>query len=347
MKWSYLVLLFSASILLFSCKAAIITNPTNETIFDFSISDYSESNYLLDSTYSSSFNSYYISGQSNIDISKIEVWVYAEANNPQKRLCRALTNITARPDSGYRYRQMADSDGVVLISNFIKLDQSEYTLNRYAGYITLNNYTATMGKDAIAVSYTITQYTGQEQFGDYVNDMLADSLLSLKLIRTRAQQPPFENPNHAELWNRMLKNIYNLGVKNIQNDPNKFLLKIVKRPTSSTSLEVYIGDQHNINYATNKSYLTLTKMDLRRGVSHDTNWATGGGPDGAFDFLPGKTIDLTNGNIIFPDLKPFSQTLIQRGVQADSIGLNDDIYNKSKTVTANEPIYFYISGSIK
>ncbi len=306
------------------------------------ISNYSENNYLLDSGYASSFVSYYTNGTYNIDVQKVEVWVYAEANNPQRRLNIAYTDLTEKTGQNYydSLRTRGDSDGVRMNGNFIKLDPSEYTLNRYAGYITLGNFTATAGKDVIAVAYTVSVNNGQpQQYGDYANEEPNNKLV-LKMLRTNNQLSPSQDAAHRKLWNRMLKNIYNTGVRNIKNDPSNITVKIVRKPSGVVPQENYIAPGSPAN---SKSYLTLTKLDLRTGIAPNT------APDGAFDFLPNQTIDLTNGNIIFPDLNPFSQTLRVQGVADSIIGSNDSIYSSSKSAVASlgNPIIFYITGTVK
>ncbi len=320
-----------------SQETAINNDPVN----GLNAANYSENNYLLDSSYASNFTTYYSTGTYSIDIQKVEVWVYAEPNNPQRRLNIAFTDLNPKLGPNYydSLRNKSDSDGVTMSGNFIKLDPSEYTLNRYAGYITLANFTSTLNKDAIAVAYTVSQNNGQPvQYGDYANESPNNKLV-LKMLRTRNLQSPSQNPAHGKLWSRMLKNIYSTGVRNIKNDASNLTVKIVKKPSGVVPQESYVGS----GPANGKSYLTLTKLDLRTGITPNSQ------PDGAFDFLPNQTIDLVNGNIIFPDLKPFSKTLRDQGVPDTTIGSNDSIYTSSKSTVGSlpNPIIFYITGTVK
>ena len=120
-------------------KEVNISGGSVETAFDFSIYEYSENNYLLDEKWDTIFTNYYKTGISPIDITEIQVWVYAEPNNPLKRSVFGSDTIGARPLNGYTLTDTSTAiPGHTLVGNFIKLDETEYTVNRYAGYITLN-----------------------------------------------------------------------------------------------------------------------------------------------------------------------------------------------------------------
>lgn len=324
-------------------KEVDITGGTVETPFDIPIWDYSENNYLLDETFKSDFESYYRTGQSTIDITKIEIWVYSEANNPKKRAVLGIDTVTARDPNGYIGQDTASHqiDGHVLLGNFYKLDPSEYTLNRYAGYFTLNGNLQQSGKDAICVAYTVKENGVETQYGDYVENVLSNKRLVLKLIRHSSQQSPDQKPAHARLWERMLKNIYHLGVRNIKNDASSLEFDIYYAPPGVPAEKNYTGT----GPSNGKSYMNLTRLDYRRnGNPTDTTY----GPDGQFDFFPNNTIDLTNGNIIFPIMRPFSTQLQNALVDTSYIGKNDTIYTSSKnTAQSFGNIKFYMRGKAK
>jgi cell surface protein SprA len=99
----------------------------------------------------------------------------------------------------------------------------------------------------------------------------------------------------------MLKNIYNLGVRNVKNDASNLTFNIYYNEPGLPSNPSYTGSG-----PTGRSYLNLVGLDHRVNGDPSSNLPNG---DNYFDFFPNNTIDLLNGNIIFPDLRPFSQRL--------------------------------------
>ena len=309
-------------------KEVNITGGSVETPFEISIWDYAETNYLLDEKDTTQFINYFRNGNVSNDVTEIEVWVYAEPNNPNKRAVVGLTDLTSRPQNGYPPSPTIDSSGFRLNGNFVKLDPSEYTLNRYAGFITLNGNLQPYGKDAIAVAYKINTPQGELQFGDFVRDVGSTARLTLKMLRTNNLQPPDQNPSHRKLWNRMLKNIYNLTVRNVKNDPSSLSFNVYYNEPGQPPNPSYNGTGN----ANGKSYMNLIGLDYRTNANPTDSLPDG---DGYFDFFVNNTIDLTNGNILIPYLRPFSNTLKEKGVDDLIIGKNDTIYTSSKNTAQN------------
>ena len=71
-------------------------------------------------------------------------------------------------------------------------------------------------------------------------------------------------------------------------------------------------------------YFGLDKMDEEGNPN----------PDGKFDFLPGKTILLNSGDIIFPTLEPFGSDL---PIIFNESFQQKDIYDTTKTFAAYGP----------
>ncbi|MCC6866116.1 MAG: cell surface protein SprA [Ignavibacteria bacterium] len=324
-------------------KEVNITGGTVETPFDISIYDYSENNYLLDERWGHFFTRYYTGQSVPLDVTDVQVWVYAEPNNPNKRFVYGVDTLGLKPTGGYVFNDTTTAvPGHVLIGNFVKLDASEFTWNRYAGYITLTGNLQAYGKDAIAVAFKYSDSTGTgKQIGDFVNDVGPNAMLKLRLLRYESQKPPDQDPEYTRLWNRMLKNIYNLGVRNIKNDPTNLDFNIFYTEPGQSPNPTYTGSGPRQG----RSYLNITGLDYRRNGDPSTIVPDG---DNAFDFFPGNTIDLTTGNIIFPSLKPFSETLIQKQIDTTFIGRNELIYVSSKTTVQNSGfIKFSLKGKAK
>ncbi|MCI0449624.1 MAG: cell surface protein SprA [Chlorobi bacterium] len=322
-------------------KEVNITGGSVETPFEIPIWDYSENNYLLDEKDSTLFINYLRNGTVVNDVTEIEVWVIAEANNPSKRAVIAYDSLGNRPANGYSGLPLNDSDGVRLNGNFIKLDESEYTLNRYAGYITLNGNLQQYGKDAIAVAYKVNTSQGTFQYGDFVREVGSTQRLTLKLIRTNFLKSPDQNSNHVKLWNRLLKNIYHLGVRNVKNDPSNLTFNIYYNVTGQPPNPNYDGE----GPVNGRSYMNLVGLDYRVNGNPTDSLPTG---DGYFDFFVNNTIDLTNGNVIIPHMRPFSYALQQAGVSSDYIGRNDTVYKSSKnTAQQSGFLKFILKGVAK
>jgi len=327
-------------------KEVNITGGSVETPFDISIYDYAETNYLLDETWGQYFTSYYTTGITPIDVTQIEVWVYAEPNNPNKRSVYGSDTLGlagTRPAGGYTLQDSTTAVlGRTLVGNFVKLDPSEFTLNRYAGYITLNGNLQSFGKDAIAVAYKYIIGGTEIQVGDFVNDISPSAKVKLRLLRYESQKPPDQDTNYTRLWNRMLKNIYNLGVRNVKNDPSNLTFNVYFTEPGQTPNPQYNGQTPQIS---NRSWMNLTGLDYRVNGQPSDSIPQG---DNAFDFFPGNTIDLVNGNIIFPYLRPFSTTLRQKGVEEVFIARNDTIYTSSKSTAQNVGyLKFSLKGTAK
>ena len=326
-------------------KEVNINGGSVETPFDISIYDYAETNYLLDENWGQYFTSYYTTGITPIDITDIQVWVYAEPNNPNKRAVYGSDTLSRRPANGYILTDSTTAIlGHTLLGNFVKLDPSEYTLNRYAGYITLNGNLQASGKDAIAVAYKYNDVNigNNIQVGDFVNDVSPNAKLKLRLLRYTSQQPPDQDTVYTRLWSRMLKNIYNLGVRNIKNDPSNLTFNIYYTEPGQTSSPQYTGQTSSIS---NRSWMNLVGLDYRTNGNPSDSIPQG---DNAFDFFPNNTIDLNNGNIIFPYLRPFSTTLREKGVEETFIGKNDTIYTSSKSTAQNfGSLKFSLKGTAK
>lgn len=321
-------------------KEVNINGGSTETPFEIPIYNYSENNYLLDESYGPIFEEYYKSGTSPIDITEIEVWITSESNNSQRRLAVGIDTLQAR-GSGYDTTFVPNLDGRIYNSFFKKLDPSEYTLNRYAGYITYNGTITT--PDAVAVAYKVKVNGVETQVGDFVRDVGSNVRLKLKLLRHPNMQPPTQNTNYTRVWNRMLKNIYSLGVRNVKNDPNNLSFNIYFTPPGLPPTPNYEGE----GPYSGRSWMNITRVDYRvNGNPSDTTSFPKG--DNIFDFFPGNTIDLLNGNIIFPILQPFGQNFIDKQIDTSKIGNNQLIYNSSRQfVQENANIKFILKGTAK
>jgi cell surface protein SprA len=175
-----------------------------------------------------------------------------------------------------------------------RLDQSEFTVNKELGFISLRNAFNPDGVLGVSFEYT---YGGQTyQVGEFSTDpVTAPSALIVKLLKGTAQNP------QLKIWDLMMKNVYDLGAMDIQKD--NFKLNIVYRNDSVGTDMQYVsvgGDKIK-----NKILLQAFNLDNldSKNEAH---------PDGIFDFIPGYTILPSSGRIIFPELEPFGFNLAKK-----------------------------------
>ena len=172
------------------------------------------------------------------------------------------------------------------------LSSSEYTLNSTLGYISIKS--ALNADEVLAVAYEYT-YNGQVyQVGEFSSDITTtDQCLYLKMLKSTTSSPALP------MWHLMMKNVYNLGGYQIQK--SKFKLNI-KYLSDTTGTEINYLPVPGLN---NQSLLQVMNLD-RIDSNEESN------PDGFFDFLPGYTIDTSNGKVFFPVVEPFGKHLAEK-----------------------------------
>jgi len=182
------------------------------------------------------------------------------------------------------------------IENARKLSSSEYTLNSTLGYISLN--TVLNADEVLAVAYEYTYRGNVYKVGEFSSDGIdAPNTLYLKLIKGTSLTPEIK-----EMWDLMMKNIYNIGAYNVNNED--FFLDIVYANDSTGTDINYFPEGLTPDDGGVKGELFLRLMNL-----DNLNSRGDPQPDGVFDFVPKFTIKPDNGRIIFPVLEPFGSHL--------------------------------------
>lgn len=329
---SLFLVIFIFSVIITGCDSDNIGGSGNNFNFSIPIFDYSDSHFLVDTLYKSSFLDYNnnTSGvftqhtNDNRILSNdnsFEVWVQCEATEISKRLAVGYVMLYEKPAGGYpdSLKNPAHSiAGEIFIGYFRKLTQSEYYVSEYAGMIGFkinipNDYHA-----GIVYRTNEGKEFGQGSYGSGTQDTLI-----LKMFKTSNPNPEF----NALAWELKLKNIYRLPINNVLQD--------------QFDLDIYFYE--NGVYApripgTVKDILEITQLDRYQGSTHIPP------PDGRFDFLPGYTIIPETGNIIFPTFRPFYDEL--RFAGADSVYWFPELYEQQKAVAQTMPnaTRFYIMG---
>lgn len=231
-------------------------------------------------------------------------------------------------ESGQDYEKIASAR---------KLDASEYTYNTQLGYLSLTSSLSSDQVLAVAIEYTHSN--GQSyKLGEFASEVPSNYVsgqksgaLILKLIKPVSLSPI------SYSWNMMMKNVYNLGNRDIQKE--KFRLNISYQNDSTGTYVNYLSEG-----AINGEML-LRVMNLDR-----LNAQSNTQPDGIFDFLPGYTINTSTGRIYFPEVEPFGAHLrkkINNNTIADKY-VYQQLYDSTLTVAKQyaDKNKFKISGSM-
>ncbi|MBK8550137.1 MAG: cell surface protein SprA [Ignavibacteria bacterium] len=283
--------------------------------------DYSDNHYFLDTIYKTSFLDFFNNtnitqqtSQLSVDDQSFEVWVQTDNTTVGYRRAGLHVDLGAIPTSGSYNDSLKTvpnpQQGTSAFGLVRKLQTSEYSLNKYAGFITLkislpDNYFA-------GVAYKRTQ-TG-EQFGTISTDTNVKSTdtLVLKMVKVQTLIPA-----NTLAWELKMKNIYRLPVSRIVREGFEFKVNFLSDGIYNPTFPI-----PNLN----------TYIITILGLDKYTNGRSGG-PDTQFDFLPGTTIDQENGYIIFPTLKPFLTSLRDtiNGITIDSSYWYPQIYSELKS----------------
>lgn len=186
------------------------------------------------------------------------------------------------------------------------LSESEYTLNPTLGYISLRSELRSDEVLAVAFEYT---YQGQAyKVGEFSSDVTATAdNLYVKMLRSTTQDPKLP------LWRLMMKNVYDLGASQLQEQNFRLQVKYLSDTTGTA-----------INYLpvpaiSDKPLLQVMGLD-RLDNNRQSN------PDGFFDFLEGYTVNSSSGRIFFPVTEPFGRHL--RKVIANDALVSQYIYRE-------------------
>jgi len=184
----------------------------------------------------------------------------------------------------------------VKLENARKLRESEYSVNRKLGFISLNTTLSSDQVLAIAYQYTVIGSDSVYQVGEFSDQgVVAPDNLVVKLLKSNTLN------THMPMWNLMMKNIYSIGAYQVQQQ--NFMFNIL-----------YSGNKQGVptgfftegpDNVTGVPLIHLFGLD---NLDNQLNPIPGG--DGMFDFIDGATINggtiqASNGRIFFTSLEPF------------------------------------------
>ena len=265
--------------------------------------------------------------------------------NAESVLTPAIRDV-ATVENGFGGVQVSEGLDYVKLESARQLQPNEYNLNTQLGYISLNQRLSNDEILAVAFQYTVngkvfqvgefandgvnaTGDAGISQNPDDVNLRINKNLVvkMLKSTITNVEEP---------VWDLMMKNIYNLGAYQLEQDDFK--------------MNILYTDPQPLNYikpagdgavplpedVADTPLLRVFNLDKLNTNNDPIN-----GGDGFFDFVPGITIDPENGNIIFTSVEPFGKYLFEELDNNPNTGEED--YDNPETWNANQQKYVFRS----
>lgn len=197
-----------------------------------------------------------------------------------------------------------------------RLDQSEYTLNKQLGYISLKS--SLQSDEILAVAFEYTFEGKTYQVGEFSTDnTVGNQSLYLKLLRSTGLTP------NLPMWKLMMKNVYSLNAMQVEKD--RFRLDIQYQSDTTGAYLNYLPEGQ-IKNQTLLSVMNLDRLDARQEPR----------PDGFFDFVEGFTMQASSGRLIFPVVEPFGSHL-RKKIGNDAIAdkfVFQELYDSTKVEAA-------------
>jgi cell surface protein SprA len=176
------------------------------------------------------------------------------------------------------------------------LSTSEYTYNEQLGFISINLNVQPDQVVGVAMEYT---YNGQpHKIGEFSSDIprtldsINNNVLFVKMLKSTTANVQYP------VWDLMMKNVYAVGASNV--DPQQFRFDIVYEDPGKGQKRFLDGDVPN--QLKQRPLIQLFGLD-------NLNLQGDPGADGIFDYVPGVTINLRSGRVMFPKLEPFGKFL--------------------------------------
>jgi cell surface protein SprA len=312
-------------------------------------SDYSKCHFFIDTSYIKFYENVYQvpalinSDMQNNRIVQIEVWVSTKTEMDPAKFRNVLALMdqvkvdSAIKDSTLRIPgTWTPTPGQVEEGKFVKLDQSAYSYDQYAGIISLQSQP--QDDQVVAVCYSINNGGNIITIGQTSQTQKSSLNLVLKLVR-----PSQLGSTVQPAWSMMLKNRYFLGGTNIDKTNFQF------------NVEYDLPGQNPATSVTTSNVGVMEILGLDR-FSADNS----ANPDKVFDYIPGVTINEARGEIIFPTVEPFDSSsmvkyFIKHGGDAAKNAQTyagqyayGAIYTQDLSVAVNDPRnLYYMRGTVK
>ena len=175
-----------------------------------------------------------------------------------------------------------------------KLRPNEYTINPELGFISLN--INVQPDQVVGVAYQYSYNGKNYKVGELsVNSAVTEPDSSLNVLFVKMLKSTTQRPD-VPTWDLMMKNVYSIGA--FQVNQKDFRLDVFY-DDPGRGLKRFLPDAGDL---TGRPLLRVFNLDILN-IQGDPQ------PDGIFDFVPGVTINLRNGRIMFPVLEPFGSSL--------------------------------------
>ncbi len=197
-----------------------------------------------------------------------------------------------------------------------KLEPNEYYFHKELGYIGLRQPIS--DDEVLAVAYEYT-FNGQRfQVGELTEnyqDIEDNEVIFLKMLRPSSIQ------TEIPTWDLMMKNVYSLGVNQINEEG--FRLQVIYKDDATGQDRPIITEGINTR---NQPLVQLLNAD-------QLNSKLDPQPDGNFDFVEGVTIESQYGILIFPALEPFGSSLENLFASSEQSLVNRYVFNDLYNLT--------------
>lgn len=214
--------------------------------------------------------------------------------------------------TGPAFATQGNGTGMKQIRDFEKmnarlLSPQEYTYNEQLGFVSINLNVQPDQVVGVALTYT---YNGVPyKIGEFSDDVpkkssidtLKTNVLFLKMLKSTTANVKLP------IWDLMMKNVYAVGTANV--DPQEFRFDIFYEDPGK-------GQKRFLDGALIPDGMKSRPLLQLFGLDN-LNLQGDPGADGIFDFVPGLTINLRSGRIMFPVLEPFGTNLYQKIDEAE------------------------------
>lgn len=177
-----------------------------------------------------------------------------------------------------------------------KLRPNEYTVHPQLGFISLN--INVQPDQVVGVAYQYSYNGKNYKVGELsINTENTEPDSSLNVLFVKMLKSTTQRPD-VPAWDLMMKNVYSIGAFNV--NQKDFRLDVVYDDPGKGQKR-FLPDAGPL---TGFPLLRVFNLD-QLNIQGDPQ------PDGVFDFVPGLTINLKNGRVMFPVLEPFGAALSQ------------------------------------
>lgn len=260
-----------------------------------------------------------------------DLWTKIKSN-PNYRKQGSAQDLLLNSFNGFEQGQDFD-----ILQNARALNESEFTLNKLLGYISLaqplNN------DEILAVAYEYT-FNGQVyQVGEFSRESNNGNsdLLFLKMLKGNTIRITLP------IWDLMMKNIYALNTYNLTKDD--FKMNVIYADDTSGADYNYIPNNDVATFANGNPLLKILGLDRLNRQEEPK-------PDGVMDLIEGITINTQQARIIFPVVEPFGKFMRDRFAGRNDLAdyyCFQSLYDSTKWLAQQDAKHnkFFLVGSYK